>query len=82
MYLIENSAQQKFFNTINELDLKYGEYLIKDGKWLGGGFINLFFVHRTSKSSSVELNLKPEVFMQLPRELRKEIKSLVLKEGN
>lgn len=81
MYLIEDSSMQSFFKTINDLDKKYQEYLANDGKWLGGGFQNLFWVLPIAGSKSLQLNLKQEVFMQLPLPLRKEISGLILVDG-
>ncbi|WP_312697285.1 MULTISPECIES: hypothetical protein [Sphingobacterium] len=81
MYLIGDSSIKLFYKTINDLDKKYQDYLANDGKWLGGGFQNLFCVLPIPGSKNYQLNLKPEVFMQLPRTLRKEISGLVFMDG-
>lgn len=54
---------------IDNLNQRHKTYLDKEGKWLGGGFENVFQFDKHEKA----IDLKLEVFSMLPKEIKEEI---------
>lgn len=55
-------------NFVVKLNSKYKNFLQNEGKWLGGGFENVFTTNDKNENM-----LKLEVFSMLPQEIKKEI---------
>lgn len=63
---------------IENLNQKYKGYLQKEGKWLVGGFKDVFYSQEV-ESKDLENMLKLEVFSMLPREIKDEILDFINK---
>lgn len=63
---------------IEKLDKKHKDYLQKEGKWLVGGFKDLFHTQNT-EGKDLENMLKLEVFSMLPREIKNDILDFINK---
>ncbi|MGV6945057.1 hypothetical protein [Sphingobacterium kyonggiense] len=55
---------------VDNLNKKHKKYLEKEGRWLGGGFENVFINSNNNNNKSI---LKLEVFSMLPLDIKKEI---------
>jgi len=64
---------EKSKNIIEILDNKYKGYLEDEGKWLYGGFRDVF-----SEGEANKENLKTPVYLMLPKEIRAYVNKILL----
>lgn len=83
-YSLETNMLTHFSNKTDSLleelesfDLKYQDYLRKDGRWLIGGFKSIVSIKKEPKQGSKQvIRVKMEVFNMLPAMIREDLSRL------
>ncbi|MGM1430796.1 hypothetical protein ACS126_16195 [Sphingobacterium lactis] len=72
------SETNEVVNTIFEMNEKFNDFLNGEGRWLGGGFEQVFQFRKYYRSADLEIEVKKEVLMMLPKEIRDHIEKVGL----
>ncbi|MGJ1204102.1 hypothetical protein [Sphingobacterium lactis] len=78
MEVLDLAQSNEKVGCILKMNTLFKDFLVNEGKWLGGGFESVFSIQKEHRFGPVTVEVKRDIFMMLPGEIRAHINRLGL----